>query len=312
MQRMTDVTATVHAGEPAWTVGIDLGRRAAHEAVLRAPDGTDRRLRFTHSRDGIDGFLGELAGLEGRVLVIIEPTATRWQALAEELSGKGLEVRQVHAATVAKLRGARDITGAKSDRVDARTLAGAVDYSHLLRPDTPAVACAHALCLERLRLRRERRRLRGAVKTCLDTIWPEFLQTFRGGERGGTARAVIAAPGGAPARAPGLGAKEFERRVRAAAPGRHIGHNKIKQLIEKTSRPVGYRPARGAYAARLQRLMRRGALVAGKLGARAPIGRGAGQTTPKRKTSERSRYQLRDAAFPAARPIIKACPAFRA
>ena len=40
MQRMTDVTATVHAGEPAWTVGrTDLGRRAAHEAVLRAPDG---------------------------------------------------------------------------------------------------------------------------------------------------------------------------------------------------------------------------------------------------------------------------------
>ncbi len=82
-------------------------------------------------------------------LVIIEPTATRWQALAEELSGKGVEVRQVHAATVAKLRGARDITGAKSDRVDARTLAGAVDYSHLVRPDTPAVACAHALCLEK-------------------------------------------------------------------------------------------------------------------------------------------------------------------
>ena len=38
MQRMTDVSGTVHAGEPAWTVGIDLGRRAAHEAVLRAPD----------------------------------------------------------------------------------------------------------------------------------------------------------------------------------------------------------------------------------------------------------------------------------
>ncbi len=265
MQRMTDVTATVHAGEPAWTVGIDLGRRAAHEAVLRAPDGTDRRLRFTHSRDGIDGFLEELAGLEGRVLVIIEPTATRWQALAEELSGKGVEVRQVHAATVAKLRGARDITGAKSDRVDARTLAGAIDYSHLVRPDTPAVACAHALCLERLRLRRERRRLRGAVKTCLDTIWPEFLQTFRGGERGVTARAVIAVTGGDPARATRLGAEELERRVRAAAPGRHIGHNKIKQLIEKTSRPVGYRAARPAYAARLQRLMRRRALVEGQL-----------------------------------------------
>jgi transposase len=365
MQRMTDVPGTVHAGEPAWTVGIDLGRRAAHEAVLRAPDGTDRRLRFTHSRDGIDGFLGELAGLEGRVLVIIEPTATRWQALAEELSGKGVEVRQVHAATVAKLRGARDITGAKSDRVDARTLAGAIDYSHLVRPDTPAVACAHALCLERLRLRRERRRLRGAVKTCLDTIWPEFLQTFRGGERGVTARAVIAVTGGDPARATRIGAQELERRVRAAAPGRHIGHNKIKQLIEKTSRPVGYRAARPAYAARLQRLMRRRALVEGqlealeeellhlyprlpgaqrldslpglreldralllaaagdirrlcsaralgKLGGCAPIARDSGQSTPKRKISERCRYQLRDAAFHAARHIIKACPAFQA
>ncbi len=265
MQRMTDVTATVYAGEPAWTVGIDLGRRAAHEAVLRAPDGTDRRLRFKHSRDGIDGFVGELAGLDGRVLAIIEPTATRWQALAEELSGQGVEVRQVHAATVAKLRGALDVTGAKSDRVDARTLAGAAGYSHLVRPDAPAVACAHALCLERLRLRRERRRLRGAVKVCLDTIWPEFLQTFRGGERGITARAVIAVTGGDPARATRLGAQELERRVRAAAPGRHIARNKIKQLIEKTSRPVGYRAARTAYAARLQRLMRRRALVEGQL-----------------------------------------------
>ncbi len=94
---------------------------------------------------------------------------------------------------------------------------------------------------------------------------PEFLQTFRGGERGVTARAVIAVTGGDPARATRLGAQELERRVRAAAPGRHIGHNKIKQLIEKTSRPVGYRAARGAYAARLQRLMRRRALVEGQL-----------------------------------------------
>ena len=209
MQSMTDVIGTVHAGEPAWTVGIDLGRRAAHEAVLRAPDGSERRTRFAHSRDGIDGFVGELAGLRGRVLVIIEPTATRWQALAEELSGQGIEVRQVNAATVAKLRGARDITGAKSDRVDARTLASALDYSRLVRPDSPVLSCAHALCLERLRLRRERRRLRGAVKVCLDTIWPEFLQTFRGGERGVTARAVIAVTGGDPARARRLGRKSL-------------------------------------------------------------------------------------------------------
>ena len=365
MQRMTDVPGTVHAGEPAWTVGIDLGRRAAHEAVLRAPDGSERRTRFAHSRDGIDGFVGELSDLRGRVLVIIEPTATRWQALVEELSGQGIEVRQVNAATVAKLRGARDITGAKSDRVDARTLAGALDYSHLVRPGSPALSCAHALCLERLRLRRERRRLRGAVKVCLDTIWPEFLQTFRGGERGVTARAVIAVTGGDPARARRLGAQELERRVRAAAPGRKIGHTKLKQLTEKTSRPAGYRAARAAYAARLQRLMRRRALVEGqldaleeellrlypqlpgaqrlrslpgltplhrvlllaaagdvrrlrspralgKLGGCAPIARDSGKSTPQRKISERCRYQLRDAAFHAARHIIKACPAFRA
>jgi transposase len=199
--------------------------------------------------------------------VIIEPTATRWQALAEELSGQGLEVRQVNAATVAKLRGARDITGAKSDRVDARTLAGALEYSHPVRQDTPVLACAHALCLERLRLRRERRRLRTAVKACLDTIWPEFLATFRGGERGVTARAVITVTGGDPARARRLGAAELERRVRAAAPGRHIGRTKIKQLCEQTSRPVGYQAARPAYASRLQRLMRRRALVEGQLDA---------------------------------------------
>jgi transposase len=365
MQRMTDVTATVHAGEPAWTVGIDLGRRASHEAVLRAHGRADRRLRFTHSRAGIDGFVGELAELDGRVLVVIEPTATRWQALAELLCGEGLEVRQVHAATVAKLRGALDVTGAKSDRVDARTLAGAAGYSHLVRPDEPAAACAHALCLERLRVRRERRRLRGAVKICLDTIWPEFLQTFRGGERGITARAVIAVTGGDPARASRLGAIELERRVRAAAPGRHIGHTKIKQLIEETSRPVGYRAARAAYAARLKRLMQRRALVEdqlqtleeellrlypqlpgaerlnslpglreldralllaaagdvrrlrsaralGKLGGCAPIARDSGNSTPKRKISERCRYQLRDAAFQAVRRLIRACPAFKA
>jgi transposase len=267
MQRMTGVTGTVQRGAPVWTVGIDLGRRAAHEAVLRGADGSERGLRFTHSRDEIDGFVSELAGLNGRVLAIIEPTATRWQALAEELSREGFEVRQVHAATVAKLRSARDMAGAKSDRVDARTLAGAVDYSHLVRPDSPAVACAHALCLERLRLRRERRRLRTAVKICLDTIWPEFFQTFRGGERGVTARAVIAVTGGDPARARKLGAQELERRVRIAAPGRHIGHTKIKLLTERTSRPVGYRAARGAYATRLQRLMRRRALIESQLDA---------------------------------------------
>jgi transposase len=267
MQRMTDVGGAVHEGDTAWTVGIDLGRRAAHEAVLRGPDGSECGRRFAHSRDEIDGFVGELSGLDGRVLVIIEPTATRWQALTEELSCEGIEVRQVHAATVAKLRGARDITGAKSDRVDARTLAGAADYSHPVRPDSPALACAHALCLERLRLRRERRRLRGSVKICLDTIWPEFLQTFRGGERGVTARAVMDVTGGDPARARRLGAQELERRVRMAAPGRHIGHTKIKQLVQRTSRPVGYRAARTAYAARLQRLMRRRTLVERQLDA---------------------------------------------
>jgi hypothetical protein len=76
---------------------------------------------------------------------------------------------------------------------------------------------------------------------------------------------VIAVTGGDPARATRLGAIELERRVRATAPGRHIGHTKIKQLIEKTSHPVGYRAARVAYAARLQRLMRRRALVEGQL-----------------------------------------------
>lgn len=60
MQRMTGVTETVQPGAPAWTVGIDLGRRAAHEAVLRGADGSERGLRFTHSRDAIDGFVSEL------------------------------------------------------------------------------------------------------------------------------------------------------------------------------------------------------------------------------------------------------------
>lgn len=179
------------------------------------------------------------------------------------------------------------------------------------------------------------------------------------------ARAVIAVTGGDPARARRLGAQELERRVRVAAPGRHIGHAKIRQLIERTSRPVGYRSARTAYTARLQRLMRRRALVEGqldtleeellrpyprlpgaqrlcslpglrpidralllaaagdvrrlrspralgKLGGCAPIARDSGKPNPKRKISERCRYQLRDAAFQAARYIVRACPAFRA
>jgi transposase len=365
MQRMTGFSASVHEGEPSWTLGVDLGRRAAHEAILRAPDGSERRLRFAHSREGIDGLIGELSEVQGRVLVVLEPTATRWQALAEELCGPGLEVRQVHAATVARLRGARDITGAKSDRLDARTLADAVGYSHPVAPDAPALTCAHALCLERLRLRRERRRLRGAVNTCLDTIWPEFLQHFRGGERGITARAVITVTGGDPARANRLGLQELERRVRAAAPGRRIARKKLHQLAQQTSHPVGYRSARSAYVARLQRLMRRRTLVEnqlaaleeellrlyprlpgaqrlsslpgltplnrvlllaaagdvrrlrsaralGKLGGCAPVARDSGQSTPKRKIPERCRYQLRDAAFQAARHIVRACPAFLA
>jgi transposase len=50
----------------------------------------------------------------------------------------------------------------------------------------------------------------------------------------------------------------------------------------------------------------------GKLGGCAPIARDSGQSTPKRKISERCRYQLRDAAFQATRRIVRACPAFRA
>jgi len=113
-------------------VGIDLARRAKHKAVVvcdrngRRP-ARKRAFSFAHDRQGFQALRDHLLRETGKaslggVTVNMEPTSGVWEGVAAYLRAQGATVCFTRTDVVAALRKAHS-RHAKSDRIDARTLA---------------------------------------------------------------------------------------------------------------------------------------------------------------------------------------------
>jgi len=116
-------------------VGIDLARRASHKAVaLKGEEAASpqaarsKPVSFSHDREGFLALRDRLleqagaASLKG-VTVNLEPTSGVWETVAGFLRAQGAEVFFTRTDVVSALRKVHS-KFAKTDRIDARTLAG--------------------------------------------------------------------------------------------------------------------------------------------------------------------------------------------
>lgn len=108
---------------PRVTIGMDLARRAAHQAVLVSNEGADeaKPRKVESSADSLDALLETASGPEG-CRVVLEPCGLVWIPLAAYLAYRGCEVISVDTRSAHQFR--KFITRTvKSDRVDAEALA---------------------------------------------------------------------------------------------------------------------------------------------------------------------------------------------
>ena len=108
---------------PRVTIGMDLARRAPHQAVIVPGDGvSDTRARKAETTGGsLDAMLEAAGGPQG-CRVVIEPAGLVWIPVAAYLAHRGCEVISVDTRSSHQFRKFIKRT-VKSDRVDAEALA---------------------------------------------------------------------------------------------------------------------------------------------------------------------------------------------
>lgn len=108
----------------AWTLGIDVAVRAAHQATL-APDGTTvwRGRKFSTRPMDLERLWADLALTDpDELTVVVEPTRNAWIVLAEWFRRRGARVVMVPTTQSADLRTYYS-KHAKNDRIDSELLA---------------------------------------------------------------------------------------------------------------------------------------------------------------------------------------------
>jgi transposase len=215
-----------------WTLGIDVAKRR-HNATLLDEDGKAvfRNVSFTHSREGLDGFLDRLAatGQSPRgILVGMEATGHYWMVLFQCLSKAGYIAHVINPIVTAARRNVT-IRGTKTDAVDSFLIA------RVLREENPKISAIPAEDVQRLRdltrLRFECAQAAMAEKqrlvALLDLAFPEYAENFSD-IFGTTSRKVLAEFPTAEDLAK-VDIRRLTRLLREASRGR-MGRSKAEQL----------------------------------------------------------------------------------
>jgi transposase len=166
-----------------WTAGIDVAKRS-HTATLLDEQGRTvfRKVRFPHSREGIDAFLARLAetGVAPAAIRIgMEATGHYWTLLYQHLAAAGYDVVLINPLVIAARRN-EGIRGSKADPVDADLIA------HVLRDQNVKVSAIPeqdvAALRDLTRLRFECAQAATAEKqrliALLDVVFPEYADHF--------------------------------------------------------------------------------------------------------------------------------------
>ena len=169
-------------------VGIDLARRSKHKAVIIQDNGSGRTVpkrawAFSHDLDGFEALrdlvLKQTGGpsLEG-VTVNMEPTSGVWESVGAYLASQGADVYFTRPDVVSQLRKVHS-KFAKTDRIDARTLAGVpFSFPERLIPIVkvePRVRVLRSLSTQRQRLVEDVTRWKNRFTAKAEVVWTGLL-----------------------------------------------------------------------------------------------------------------------------------------
>jgi transposase len=177
-------------------VGIDLARRAAHQAVLlpaEAPDrGKVRRMwSVTHDLPGLEGLCHRIRKQTGResldgVLVNMEPTSGVWPVVGAYLGLQGAQVCLTRTDLTSQWRKVHS-RYRKTDRVDARTLASVPllfpERVWPIRPVPTEIRLLRDLSAQRQRLVEEIIRWKNRFLAVVEPVWSGLLGALSESQR---------------------------------------------------------------------------------------------------------------------------------
>jgi len=177
-------------------VGIDLSRRAAHKAVIITSGGIMRRTRyrsfsFAHTCEGLRALEVHILKATGEtslehVGVNMEATTGVWQTVAQYFYQRGAQVFCTRTDVVSAARKTHS-KFAKSDRIDARTLAGVPwNFPERLNPYVPReerINRLRALSNQQHRLAGEITRWKNRILAQLEPIWQPLLARLAEAQR---------------------------------------------------------------------------------------------------------------------------------
>jgi transposase len=177
-------------------VGIDLARRAPHEAVLVPVEGPGRGVAYrawsvSHDLAGLEGLCGRICQQTGRdslegVLVNMEPTSGAWPVVAAYLGLRGAEVCLTRTDLTSQWRKVHS-RYRKTDRIDARTLANVPlsfpERVWPVRPVPPAIRVLRELSAQRQRLVEEIIRWKNRFVAAVEPVWAGLLAALLESQR---------------------------------------------------------------------------------------------------------------------------------
>jgi len=179
-------------------VGIDLARRAKHKAVaLTSQEAASPRaarskpISFAHDRAGFQALLDQLRAEAGTtslagVKVNVEPTSGVWETVAGFLRAHGAEVFFTRTDVVSALRKVHS-KFAKTDRIDARTLAGVpCSFPERLAPVVevePRIRALRQLSAQRQRLVEDQTAWKNRLGAKLEIVWAPLMRSLNQDQR---------------------------------------------------------------------------------------------------------------------------------
>lgn len=177
-------------------VGIDLARRAGHQAVVMAAEGPERGVAHrawpvTHDLAGLEGLCGRLRQQTGReslagVLVNMEPTSGVWPVVAAYVGLHGAEVCLTRTDLTSQWRKVHS-RYRKTDRIDAQTLASVPlsfpERVWPVRPVPPPIRLLRELSAQRQRFVEEIIRWKNRFLAVVEPVWSRLVAALSESQR---------------------------------------------------------------------------------------------------------------------------------
>lgn len=156
-----------------------------HHNVFIVDDGGQKltSFRIPHSADGFDTLLNKVSPLITRREEVLFAIETDKGLLVSFLLDQGFTVYAINPKAVNRFRDRYKLSGAKSDEIDAMTLANILrtdrDRFRPLLPNSEEARELKILCRDREHLVRLRTRLTNQLTACLKSYYPLALKIFQ-------------------------------------------------------------------------------------------------------------------------------------